>query len=188
MQNEYIRKLWSALENTEFYHGRTKLQGYDQGICFLLEIFLDIKAGKGRVFFIGNGGSAAVADHMTADYMKNGNMITCSLYNTAVMTCLSNDYNYEEVFSKQIELWAEEKDLLVAVSSSGNSPNILRAIEAARQKKCRVITFTGFKGDNKAKQMGDFNVYVPACAYGMVESIHNLILQQVVDQIKSQMR
>jgi D-sedoheptulose 7-phosphate isomerase len=73
---------------------------------------------------------------------------------------------------------------VVAISSSGNSKNIVNAIETAKSRNANVITFTGFKPDNKAKQLGDVNVYVPSEKYGIVESIHNLILQQLVDMIR----
>lgn len=76
-----------------------------------------------------------------------------------------------------------EGDLLVAISSSGNSMNIVNAIEVAKEKNMKVLTLSGFKEDNRIKQMGHYNLYVPVCHYGMVESIHNLILQQIVDVI-----
>ena len=76
-----------------------------------------------------------------------------------------------------------KEDLLVAISSSGNSANIVRAVMTAQKKQGKVITFSGFKEDNRIKGMGDINVYVPGEHYGMVESIHNLILQQIVDTI-----
>ncbi len=82
-----------------------------------------------------------------------------------------------------MEFLVREGDLLVAISSSGNSANIINAIETARMKGADVITFTGFEANNKAKQLGDVNVYVPCRKYGIVESIHNLMLQQVVDLI-----
>ena len=82
-----------------------------------------------------------------------------------------------------MEFLVREGDLVVAISSSGNSENIVNAIESARIKKATVITLTGFQPQNRAKQMGDINVYVPCEKYGMVESIHNLILQQVADLI-----
>ena len=85
-----------------------------------------------------------------------------------------------------MEFLVNERDLVVAVSSSGNSPNIVSAIETAKKKKTMVMTFTGFKRDNRAKQMGDINIYVPCEKYGIVESIHNLILQQIVDMIMEQ--
>ena len=81
--------------------------------------------------------------------------------------------------------WAigNKGDLLVAISSSGNSQNIIRAIDMAEKSGGNVITFTGFKEDNAARKLGAINVYVPCSNYGLVESIHNLMLQQVVDEI-----
>ena len=96
---------------------------------------------------------------------------------------MGNDYGYEFIFSKPMEFLVRDGDLAVAVSSSGNSPNIIRAIQTAKSKGADVITFTGFSEDNQAKKMGDVNVYVPCHKYGIVESIHNLILQQIVDMI-----
>ena len=73
--------------------------------------------------------------------------------------------------------------MVVAISCSGNSKNICNAIDVAKKKRATVVTFTGFREDNKARRMGDINVYVPSSKYGMVESIHNLMLQQIVDCI-----
>ncbi len=98
-------------------------------------------------------------------------------------TCMGNDYAYEYIFSRPLEFLVREGDLLVAVSSSGNSRNILDAIRVTREKKASVITFTGFRADNRARQLGDINVHVPCEKYGIVESIHNLMLQEVVDVI-----
>ncbi len=183
MNNLYIRELIEKLEHTEFWNGTVEKCGYDEGIERLTEVFAGHKMRRSSVFFIGNGGSCAIASHMTADFMKNGGMNTCCLYDQSVLTCMGNDYGYEHIFAEQIGRLAKEGDLLVAISSSGNSPNIVRAIEAAREKKAAVLTCTGFLPDNRVKQMGDINVYVPVSHYGIVESIHNLILQQIVDAL-----
>lgn len=149
----------------------------------ILDCFTTHKKKQSQVFFIGNGGSSAIASHMTADFMKNGGMNTYSLYDSAVTTCMGNDFGYEYIFSKPMEFLVKENDLVVAISSSGNSDNIINAIKIARDKGADIITLTGFKQDNKLKQLGDINVYVPIERYGIVESIHNLVLQQVVDLI-----
>ena len=184
MRDKYIIGLFRALENTKIFikNGDVEL-GYEAGIQILTECFTKHKNAKSQIYFIGNGGSSAIASHMTADFMKNGGMNTCSLYDNAVITCMGNDYGYDLIFSRQLELLAKERDLLVAISSSGNSMNICNAIETAKEKGVEIITFTAFRPDNKAKQMGDINVYVPIEKYGTAESIHNLILQQVVDMI-----
>ncbi len=184
MQDNYIKELLGCLEKTQILvRERAEKLGLEAGILELLGRFTEHKKKGSQCFFIGNGGSAAIASHMTADYMKNGGMNTYSLYDSAVTTCMGNDYGYEAVFSRPLEFLGREGDLLAAISSSGNSPNICNAIDAAKKKKMEIITFTGFDPDNRAKQMGNVNVYVPSGKYGMVESIHNLILQEVVDLI-----
>ena len=172
-----------TLEQTKIYTGTDAGLDYDTGIQELVACFTKHKQKKSQIFFIGNGGSSAIASHMTADFMKNGGMKTYSLYDNAVTTCMGNDYGYEHVFSRPLEFLGQKDDLLVAISSSGNSRNIVNAINVAKTKGMEVITFTGFKTNNQSKQLGAFNVYVPSEKYGIVESIHNLMLQQVVDLI-----
>lgn len=183
MNNLYINELIQKLETTEIWKKEEKRFDYDEGVQLLVERFTEHKQQGTQLFFIGNGGSSAIASHMTADFMKNGGMNTYSLYDNAVTTCMGNDYGYEHIFSKPMEFLVRRNDLVVAISSSGNSKNIINAIEVASEKGAEVITFTGFKSDNKAKQLGNINVYVPCEKYGIVESIHNLILQQIVDMI-----
>lgn len=185
MYHDYIDTLFKALKETEFYLiGKfVSLEDREKAFEFLVKNFSETKKAHKQVFFIGNGGSAAIASHMTADFMKNGGMRTYSLYDNAMTTCMGNDYGYEYIFSKPLSLLGNQEDLLVAISSSGNSKNIVNAINVAKSKKMNVITFTGFKSDNQVKNLGDYNIYVPICHYGIVESIHNLLLQQVVDFI-----
>lgn len=175
----YQERLRKALDETQFqetghYHG---------GLEKLVSIFERVKRVEGNVYFIGNGGSAGIAMHMTADYLKNGRMRVISMHNPATLTCLGNDYGIEFVFSSQLELLARSNDLLVAISSSGNSKDILLGIEVAKRCGCQVVTLTGFRADNKARTMGDFNIYVPSMEYGIVESVHQIILQQAVDEL-----
>ena len=178
----YIKELTDILNQVQITRKDTNdVLDYDAGIDEIVSLFMRHKKDKSATFFIGNGGSAAIACHMTADFLKNGGMHTTSLYNASVLTCLGNDYSYEEVFSKQLEMQMRAGDLLVTISSSGNSPNIIRAIEVAETLGGEVLTLTGFKEDNKSRGRGALNVYVPCMKYGIVESIHNLILQQVVD-------
>lgn len=184
LNNKYISELIEKLDHTEIWYGTDeRCSNYDEGIRLLVDTFSIYKGMRSQLFFIGNGGSSAIASHMTADFMKNGGMNTYSLYDNAVTTCMGNDYGYEYIFSRPLEFLARKDDLLVAISSSGNSANIINAIETARAKGALIITFTGFEADNRVKQMGNINVYVPCKQYGIVESIHNLILQQIVDTI-----
>lgn len=181
--NEYTRNLFEVLERSVLIaKDQTKVK-VDNATEQLVKLFSLHKEQASNIFFIGNGGSSAIASHMTADFMKNGGMNTYSLYDNALTTCMGNDYGYEYVFSRPLEFLIRKGDLLVAISSSGNSTNIVNAIQVAKEKNAEVLTLTGFKEDNRAKQLGDYNLYVPCTEYGIVESIHNLILQEIVDII-----
>lgn len=161
---------------------------YEEAVGKTVHLLHVIRSNRGMVYFIGNGGSAGIAMHMTTDFLKNGHMKAHSMHDPATLTCLGNDFGYEYVFSKQLEIIADQGDMLVAISSSGNSPNIINATNVARKKGCQIITLSGFKPDNKLRQMGDVNFYVPSMEYGIVESIHNMILQQIVDEIMAKDR
>ncbi len=178
----YIKELFDSVNGSQI-EIEGKIHEYEEGIKLLINAFTEHKKRKSQVFFIGNGGSSAIASHMTADFMKNGGMNTYSLYDNAVTTCMGNDYGYEHIFSKPLEFLAKKEDLLVAISSSGNSENILKAIEVGRQNGMDIITFTGFKPDNKVRRQGRINIYVRSEKYGIVESAHNIMLQQIVDEI-----
>lgn len=184
MHKEYIKQLIHCLENVELIsETENNINDFEKAMEQLVRMFENIKHAGKQVFFIGNGGSAAIASHMTADFMKNGGMKTYSLYDSSVTTCMGNDYGYEHVFSYPLEFLSNEGDLLVAISSSGNSQNIVNSIEVAKRKKMKVITLTGFERTNRISSLGDWNIYIPISSYGIVESIHNLLLQQIVDTI-----
>lgn len=136
--------------------------------------------GGGKVFFVGNGGSAAIASHMAVDYTKNGGVAGISLNDPAMLTCVANDYGYEEVFSRQLQWRAEAGDTVVLISSSGKSANIINAALAAHDRDCQVITLTGFTHDNPLRKMGAINFYVPSHDYGVVEITHLAILHSMV--------
>jgi D-sedoheptulose 7-phosphate isomerase len=134
-----------------------------------------------KLMFIGNGGSAAIASHMATDFTKNGNLRTVAFNDGSMLTCLGNDLGYENVFAKQIEMHARQGDLLVAISSSGRSANILRGVGAARTIGCAVLTLSGFQSDNPLRRMGDVNMWVNSGEYGFVEIAHLALCHAVLD-------
>jgi D-sedoheptulose 7-phosphate isomerase len=140
-------------------------------------------AAGNKLIFVGNGGSAAIASHMATDYSKNGDIRSLALNDSSMLTCLANDLGYERVFAKQIELHARPDDLVIAISSSGRSPNILDAVKAARASKCEVVTFSGFTPDNPLRNLGDINFYVASDRYGFVEIGHLTICHAILDFI-----
>ncbi len=141
-----------------------------------------IATAEGRsIFFIGNGGSAAIASHMAIDYCKAGGFRARAFNDAAALTCLANDIGYANVFAQQVADHACKGDMLVAISSSGKSPNILRATEAAHAKHCNVVTFSGFAPDNPLRERGHVNFYVVSDRYGIVEVAHHAILHAILD-------
>jgi D-sedoheptulose 7-phosphate isomerase len=135
----------------------------------------------GKIIFAGNGGSAGIASHMATDYSKNGGLRAWAMNDGSMLTCLANDYGYEHVFAKQIEYHGRPGDMLVAISSSGGSANILGAVKAARKLGCTVLTLSGFKPDNPLRKMGDMNVYLDSAAYGYVEIGHLALCHAILD-------
>ena len=137
---------------------------------------------KGRkLIFIGNGGSAAIASHMATDYSKNGDMRALAFNDSAMLTCLSNDLGYENVFAKQLDLHAMDGDTVIAISSGGKSKNILEAVNVARRRGCRVVTLSGFGSENPLRRLGDINFYLASDQYGYVEVGHLAILHAILD-------
>jgi D-sedoheptulose 7-phosphate isomerase len=139
--------------------------------------------GKARIFFIGNGGSAAIAMHMATDWQKNGRFATFGPGDCSLMSCYGNDYGFDHVYSEQIERHGQLGDLLFAISSSGMSENILRAVDVANSKMMNVITLSGFGEGNFLRTRGQVNFYVPSNLYGTVEIVHLAILHSILDEV-----
>lgn len=158
-----------------------RMLGFEEAVDRVIRLAIEAHDRGGKLMFVGNGGSAAIASHMSIDYWKNGGLRATAFNDPALLTCLSNDYGYEHVFAKPVEMFAKQGDLLVAISSSGKSPNILRAEEAGRQAGCRVVTLSGFGADNPLRKRGDVNFYIPSSSYGFVELTHLAVCHCVLD-------
>jgi D-sedoheptulose 7-phosphate isomerase len=146
-----------------------------------------------QVFTLGNGGSASTASHIAADLAKNTigpNMrrfrITSLNDNTAILTALANDLGYENVFSEQLQNLVRAGDLLIAVSASGNSPNVVRAIHYARSQSAGVVGILGFDG-GQAAELADLAIVVPSFHYGVVEDVHLIINHILVEHFKTKL-
>lgn len=154
---------------------------YGNAVADFINRALAAHQAGNKLIFVGNGGSAAIASHMATDYSKNGNVRALALNDGSMLTCLGNDFGYEHVFAKQIELHARDGDLVIAISSSGRSPNILNAVTAARLIGCGVITLSGFTTDNPLRRLGDLNFFVASDRYGFVEIGHLTICHAALD-------
>lgn len=143
-----------------------------------------------NIFVCGNGGSAAIADHFCCDHSKCVNTDTDMLPqfqpltgNISTLTAIANDMGYEKVFSYQLKLKAKEGDVLIAISCSGNSPNVVEALKLAKANKVKTIAFVGFDG-GQAKELADYCLHVNVNNYGVVEDCHQALMHLLSQSIR----
>jgi len=155
------------------------------GIEVACRMFKSAYENDHKVILIGNGGSAAIASHTAIDLSKNARIPAMAFNDPAALTCLANDFGYDQVFAKQISYHALPGDVLVAISSSGMSINILNAVYEVytRVGFARIVTFSGFDPANKLRKCGDLNFYVPSDQYGFVELSHMILLHSIIDKL-----
>lgn len=181
--SNYIDDLYRVFNQTK----ATDIEGREQNLADTLikaaEMVMKASSLGKKMIFIGNGGSAAVASHKALDYWFTGKIRGINFSDHANLTCVSNDFGYENVFAKQIEMFADQGDILFAISSSGNSENIISAVEAARHRGCSVFTFSGFKETNRLRGLGDLNFYTPIQHFNKVESLHLLLCDCILEII-----
>jgi len=148
------------------------------------EILVASQRDNAKIIICGNGGSAAIASHVSVDLTKNANIRSVNFNEADLITCFANDYGYERWVEKAIDFYADQKDVLILISSSGKSKNMINACKAAKSKNLsKIITFTGHKKDNPLSQLGDINFWIDSKAYNFVENIHQVWLLTIVDLI-----
>jgi D-sedoheptulose 7-phosphate isomerase len=177
----YLAAFSRLLERVEITTHDSVSVPLDEGIGLIVESIVSLKSVGGKALLIGNGGSAAIVSHVHNDLCKAVGVRAMVFNETSLLTAVANDDGYHEVFHQPVELWADRHDLLIAVSGSGESENVVRAAALAKDKGCRLVTFTGFSPTNRLRQIGDVNIYVPDSAYGYVENAHSLIAHCVID-------
>tara|TARA_B110000881_G_scaffold197985_1_gene194481 strand:- start:1355 stop:1933 length:579 start_codon:yes stop_codon:yes gene_type:complete len=137
-----------------------------------------------KVIIVGNGGSAAMASHISVDLTKNAGIRSINFNEPDLITCFANDYGYEHWLEKAVEFYGDKGDVFIGISSSGSSENILNGCRAAREKKfSKVITFSGMNFENPLRKLGDINLWVNSKAYNHIENIHQFWLLAIVDVI-----
>jgi D-sedoheptulose 7-phosphate isomerase len=144
----------------------------------------EINKAKKKILIFGNGGSSAIASHFSVDITKNAK-IRCVNFNEAdLITCFANDYGYEKWIEKAVEFYGDEGDLLIIISSSGKSKNIINGCAAAKNKKFKyIVTLSGHESDNPVSKLGDVNLWVNSKAYNFIENTHQIWLLTIVDLI-----
>lgn len=155
--------------------------GLDQGCARAVDMILAAARERRIALLAGNGGSAAIVAHMQVDLCNSVGMRAMVFHDPSCLTCYANDHGYEQAFAIPAGNWAEPGGLMVAVSSSGASPNILAAVEAARQGGMTVLTMSGFSPDNPLRRLGDLNFHVASQSYGLVETAHSCLAHYITD-------
>jgi D-sedoheptulose 7-phosphate isomerase len=145
------------------------------------------------IYVFGNGGSAALSEHFSCDHTKGvrhdtplqSNIISLAS-NMALITAIANDYSYDDIFSKQIEAFPNNRGLAIAISASGNSKNIVKGLRKAGEKGLETMAFVGFNGGQVVDyELADYIVHVPSDNYGIVEDCHQILMHSIAQAIRS---
>jgi len=166
----------------------TDRQGRTQEVDEAFRLWADwageIREKERIVYLIGNGASASMASHFAADLAKNGHLHTQVFSDVCLITAVSNDIDFAEIYAEPLRRRGKKGDLLVAISSSGRSPNILRGVEVAHDLDLTVVTLTGFDADNPLRSMGHLNAHLPTLTYGEAETAHAAVLHCWMDLVE----
>ena len=139
-----------------------------------------IKLDK-TIYLLGNGGSSSIATHVSVDFVRSARIKSLTFNNSNIITCFANDYGHENWMKEAVKAYCSKKDLIILISSSGNSKNIINAAKFCKQKDIDLITFSGFNKNNKLRKMGKINFYINSKNYNFVEMAHHVILVSIVD-------
>ena len=171
--NEYLDRYNKSLFETDV----------SKEILSMKEMLIKVKNSGKKVIISGNGGSAALASHVSVDFTKVGGIRTINFNESDLITCFANDFGYDNWVAKAVEFYGDEGDLVILVSSSGNSMNMINAARSANKLGLEVITFTGFNINNPLKQEGAINFWLDSKAYNVVENTHQIWLLMICDLI-----
>ena len=184
----WLHRLSEGLGRTTCLHqgGSTSL---DAGLEALVRVWSRLRANGRCVFWAGNGGSAALTSHLSQDLLNKCGLKSLTFNDPALITCMANDYGYAETFKRPLAALAEEGDLLVAVSSSGMSSNIVEAAQAALEMGLEVAAFSAFAAGNRLHQLpATLSFHVPTNSYGQAELAHGALLHAALDCLEQELR
>ena len=178
MYNEEMIRLINELDANEFEK--------------IVAILLEARKNNRTVFITGNGGSAATSNHFVCDFGKNAVLdpekkrfkIISLCDNIEKVTALGNDFRFEEIFSQQLKNLMEEEDVLILVSASGNSPDLVEACEYAKTKNAHIIALAGFQG-GKISEYAEAKIIGRSNSYERIEDLHSMVLHLLVSYFKT---
>lgn len=179
----YFKSLNLGLLGVEYSRNQSVL-GAESVFSSIKKLLTEMKGKKGRLFFLGNGASSAFSNHMALDFSKNGGISSFSLSDSAMITALANDFSYDQAMVEFLKVHCVGKDdVVVTISSSGNSSNIVSALFFCRENDITTIAFSGLKKENESRRLASYSFYVPSKTYGIVECIHQVLLHLILDDL-----
>ncbi|MCA8921012.1 MAG: SIS domain-containing protein [Planctomycetes bacterium] len=176
-----VSALTALLNAVEFTDQAGSALPVDAGFARWVELTRALRDAGRTIYFVGNGASASMASHFSADLAKNARVHTQVFTDPSLVTAIGNDMGYEHVFSEPLRRRGQAGDMLVAISSSGRSPNIVQGVGMARELGMHVVGLSGMTPDNTLRLNGTLNIYVAATTYGNAETSHAAILHHWLD-------
>ena len=171
----FIDDYWSRYQK-RFFESRD-----DESILRLRDSIKETNLIGGKLIFIGNGASASLSSHAATDFTKQANIKAIALNDHNLITALSNDYGYENWVSKAIEYYADSNDMVIFISVSGESINLVKGLNYALKNNLKIASLTGSKKDNTLMKKSHYALWVNSKAYNIVESIHTIWITLIID-------
>lgn len=147
------------------------------------ELVKAVSSKSKKIILVGNGGSAAMASHVAVDFTKAAGVRAVNFNEADLITCFANDYGYENWVAEALKAYADSGDLLILISSSGKSPNIVNGALQAKKMGLPIVTLSGFNSDNPLRKFGDIELWADSSEYNVVEMSHHIWLVGIVDCI-----
>ena len=177
-----LEQFKGTVVSTEISNEENLKFSLEDGLNKIYKLLLNLKNKKGNLYIIGNGGSAAIASHAVIDFMNVANISAQTLHASASLTCMANDYGYENAFSRMLNIIIKKEDMLIIISSSGKSKNMINAGKIVKEIGSILITLSGFNSKNTLRTLGDINIWSNSEDYGIVEVTHQFILHNLADR------
>lgn len=169
---EYYKNIFNSLNSVD-----------EINVLNAVNIIKNIIYKKGKLIIVGNGGSAAIASHLSIDFTKAAKIRAINFNESSLLTCFSNDFGYENWVAEALGFYADKDDLVILISSSGNSKNIVNGALKAKEIGLPLITFSGFSSENELKKLGDYNFWVDSRDYNLVETVHQTWGLSIIDYL-----
>ena len=180
-----ISDLYNLLEDLSVRDSQGNHLDLDEAFSRLTELTFRVHSERATIYYLGNGASASMASHFAADMAKTGGVRTMVFSDLSLLTAVANDLSYEDIYAEPLKWYMKREDMVVAISSSGNSPNVVRAVVQAKKLGGTVITISAMNENNALRKLGDLNFYVTAKTYGLAETAHAAILHFWMDSFES---